>query len=162
MTRHLYDKKYFRKSHRFQTSSKRIKPLCENILKYEPKVLLDVGCGIGSLVGELRKHGVEAYGTDFADTLKKTWNKPYYTISDARNLPFADATFDTVISTEFFEHVPEEQIEEVFLEMERVCTGKILADIAYEDTLDRIQANYHVTNKPESWWRQKLPRVILI
>lgn len=159
----LYDLKYFRASKYFQHNALRLKELLTIIKKYNPKKVLDVGCGLGALVKVLQNNNIETYGVDSAVVLRGVWNKETknLSIADAKNLPFANQSFDLVFSSDFFEHIPEQDIDKVKSEMMRV--GKIvLARVAYEDKLSRKQALYHVTNKPESWWEEKLQGVILV
>jgi SAM-dependent methyltransferase len=63
--------------------------------------ILDFGCGDGSIVAAFRRAGYDAYGCDFevgeSATLKPI-ERPY-------RLPYADASFDFVGSTQVLEHV---------------------------------------------------------
>jgi len=158
----LYNKKYFAGSRKFQKDGERLTELAYYIMRTSPKKVLDVGCGLGFLVNKLRDLGVEAHGVDFALALKEFyWDKPWFSISEAKNLPFKDKEFDVVFSSDFLEHLPEENIDVVVSEMKRV--GKVvLARVAYEDKLTQRQAMYHLTNKPEDWWKEKLKGVELV
>lgn len=73
--------------------------------------ILDVGCGNGDLVAELRRLGFEAYGCDFRfkagkhmdrlhaeNYLREIRVEPY-------SLPFDDGFFDIIVSHQVFEHV---------------------------------------------------------
>ena len=159
----LYNKTYFLNCKRTQLSRKKRLPIFEEIMRLKPKRVLDVGCGLGTLVRMLREKGVEAYGVDFAQTLKDDFRmlEDYFVIADAKKLPFKDKYFDVVISTDFFEHLPEEEIDIVLTEMKRV--GKVvIARVAYEAPLNLRQSKFHLTNKPKEWWQKKLKEVILI
>lgn len=76
--------------------------------------VLDLGCGDGGLVRALRAAGFDAWGCDVVlggssdPHLAPIEVEPY-------RLPFADDSFDLVLSEQVFEHVmnPEEVIEEV-------------------------------------------------
>lgn len=162
MTRELYNKQYFLNCKNFQLSRKRILPFYNRVMEFSPKRVLDVGCGLGTLIEMLREKGVEACGVDFAQTLKDDFGLPdYIVIADANHLPFEDKYFDIVVSTEFFEHLPEEEIDNVLSEMKRV--GKVvMARVAYEDRLNVRQLKLHLTNKPKDWWEEKLKGVILL
>lgn len=163
LTESLYNSVYFRRSKKFQKNPGRLKDLVEIICSYEPRCVLDVGCGIGFIVNELRNRGVEAYGVDFAKSLlDEYWqDSPYFFLCDAKYLPFVDETFDVVFSSDFFEHILEGDIDQVVSEMKRVG-GRVLTRIAYGNDLDRDQELYHITNKPKEWWVEKLKGVEII
>lgn len=153
-----YDYRYFRASKKFQNDPERLEELVKVVKSYNPVKVLDVGCGLGTLVRYLRKEGIDAYGIDNAKVLKeRLWlpEEDYFYLGDSQDLPFGDKMFTVVISTDFFEHLLEEKIEPTVKEMYRV--GKIvIARVAYEQPLDKIQAKYHLTNKPKEWWDKKL------
>lgn len=163
MTVELYHAKYFSGSKKFQKNKSRLKEIADIVCSFEPKKVLDVGCGLGYLVRELRDRGIETYGSDFAvDLWKQKWldyNIFYH--ADAKQLPWPNQTFDVVVSSDFFEHIPEQDIDQVFSEMKRVGK-KVIARIAYEDVLTPKQALYHCTNKPKEWWINKLPECQII
>ena len=81
---HLYDKSYFTKSRRFKLNPERIAELKKIIKSYNPKSVLDVGCGIGKLLDELNDEGIYAVGCDFGPSLKHDfWHgKPYLIQAD--------------------------------------------------------------------------------
>lgn len=159
----LYNSQYFHASKKFQKDTIRLEALVREIKQYSPKSVLDVGCGLGILVRRLRKDGIEAIGVDFASILKeKFWGKDelYFLIADAKQLPFKDKSFDLVFSSDFFEHIPEEEIDIVLKEMQRVGK-KVMTCVAYEAKLTARQAEYHVTNKSKEWWEERLKGVII-
>ena len=156
MNNTLYNATYFGRSKKFQKNNNRLEELVNIIKSYNPNRVLDVGCGIGFLVRKLRSLGIEACGTDFAEDLKKFYwgDAPYFLLADAKHQPFLDKEFDLVISTDFFEHIPEQDIDEIITEMQRVGK-KVITRPAYEAKLNDRQAMYHVTNKPKEWWENK-------
>ena len=157
-----YDLNYFRVARKLQKEPKRLQQLFEIVKKYNPVKILDVGCGIGYFVEFLRKNGLDAVGIDNAPDLGHFWGKKHYFYEgDATELPFGNSEFDLVVSSDFFEHVPEGKIDLVANEMKRV-SKVVLARVAYEAKLDKIQAKYHVTNKPKEWWEKKLTGIKLI
>lgn len=159
--RHLYTYNYFHQSKNFQLKPERTKKLVDKILEYSPRSVLDVGCGLAAVVNELRKISIDAIGCDFAPPLEKLWGyKKYLDTADARKLPYLDNKFDLVFSSDFFEHVDEEDIDQVASEMKRVGK-KVIAFIADDNDvyLNARQRGLHVTHKPLSWWKNKLKDV---
>ena len=159
----LYDYKYFNSSKGFQRSKARLAYMLNQVWPYNPKTLLDVGCGLGTFVDLCRKNRIDAQGIDFAPILKEKWwsGKEYLRLAHAKDLPFKNYSFDVVYSADFFEHIPEEDIDKVAREMRRVGK-KVLARIAFESNLTENQAKYHCTNKSKEWWQNKLKDIIIL
>lgn len=69
--------------------------------------VLDVGCGVGSVVHALTVRGSDAYGVDpNATAIEQAHHGPgIFRVSDAYPLPFDDASFDAVGSFTVLEHV---------------------------------------------------------
>jgi SAM-dependent methyltransferase len=85
------------------TRLEKILQLCE---KLNPSEILDVGCGNGLLLDQLKNRtSARLYGTDIFDQESKDW---VYKRSDLTNgIPFDDDLFDVVIFGEVIEHVPD-------------------------------------------------------
>jgi SAM-dependent methyltransferase len=88
--------------------------------------IIDVGCGNGRYVAEL-KEKYRIFGTDI--TVFPTWraHSGLFTISDARNLPFDDRSFDTVLAFEVLEHLV--QPADVLNEWLRVCRSRLILTV---------------------------------
>jgi SAM-dependent methyltransferase len=86
---------------------KRLGKIIELVGKINPSSLLDIGCGEGYLLNELKiKYPrIQLSGIDvYEQSNKLNWN---YKIADiTEGLPFPDASFDCVILGEVIEHVP--------------------------------------------------------
>src|SRR3990167_5828287 len=157
-----YDEQYFISSKKFQMNEERAERQAVEIMEHFPDRVLDVGCGLGTLVKLLRQYGVDAYGVDNAIVLlEKFWKEPYFFLGDARKIPFENKYFDVVFSSDFFEHVKEVDIDTTANEMKRVG-NKVIAEIAFEAALTERQKKYHVTNKPREWWIEKLPGIDIL
>ncbi len=78
---------------------------------------LDVGCGVGQVVGRLQSAGFEAFGVDVSqpniDRASKVSSRCQ--LYDGRTLPFPDQHFDSVGALNVLEHVeaPEEFLREL-------------------------------------------------
>jgi len=77
--------------------------------------VLDIGCGPGLMTEALVERGGEVWGVDFlepalawarAEAEKASWgDRAHYVAGDAQALPFAAATFDTVIAMGVLEYL---------------------------------------------------------
>jgi SAM-dependent methyltransferase len=70
---------------------------------------LDVGCGVGQVVGRLTAVGVEAYGVDVSapNIARAQKVSPRCQLYDGKRLPFADNFFASVGAINVLEHVQE-------------------------------------------------------
>jgi 2-polyprenyl-6-hydroxyphenyl methylase/3-demethylubiquinone-9 3-methyltransferase len=101
--------------------------------------LLDVGCGGGILAEELSRRGARVIGADrsapslaAAKRHSRGDAAPNYACADAGALPFADASFDGAVSSDFLEHVHD--LDAIAREMARVVKpGGVIAF----DTINR-------------------------
>lgn len=71
--------------------------------------ILEIGCGIGSIVFELSKQGYDVSGIDIsreaiAYGLEK-YENIHLEVQAAEKLPFEDESFDVVLSFDLFEHI---------------------------------------------------------
>jgi ubiquinone/menaquinone biosynthesis C-methylase UbiE len=79
-----------------------------DLFKPDDKIL-EIGCGTGSVVFELKMQGYDVIGTDIsreaiAYGLKK-YNDIELHVQPAEKLEFADETFDVALSFDLFEHI---------------------------------------------------------
>lgn len=91
--------------------------LVENVLNKLSRVsyrsLLDIGCGTGNLLAVLSEieDGVRLAGLDISPGMIKVAKRRLdgradIRVGDSENLPWADGTFDVVVSTDSFHHYP--------------------------------------------------------
>jgi ubiquinone/menaquinone biosynthesis C-methylase UbiE len=158
MSKNLYDYKYYLASKKFQGEGKRLEKFSDLIKSYNPTKVLDVGCGIGYLVKKLNKDGIETIGIDFSPDLEEFWgDDDDFFEMDAKQILFPDKAFDVVFSSDFFEHLDEDDVDGVATEMKRV--GKKVITFVADDLgkpLNRHQSLYHLTHKPIDWWEDRL------
>jgi SAM-dependent methyltransferase len=114
--------------------------------QYAKGALLDVGCGDKPHEHIFRPYvdsylGVE-YGTTFAATKAATNARKADVLYDGVNLPFADASFDTVLSVQVLEHTPHPF--ELFAEMSRVLRdkGRLILTVPFSGRLHEEPHDY--------------------
>ena len=99
---------------------------------------LDAGCGEGHLLGFLQDQNVFGrltaidIGQENIRYASRHFPWPDYHIADICNLPFPDDTFDYVMSTEVFEHLP--YPEKAMIELRRVAKpdGYLIISVPFE------------------------------
>jgi ubiquinone/menaquinone biosynthesis C-methylase UbiE len=79
--------------------------------------VLDIGCGLGEIFGELKKQNYQCYfyGTDFSEEgIKRCQEmfpatpacpKPKWIVANFDKQPFPDKEFDTIVCSEVIEHL---------------------------------------------------------
>jgi SAM-dependent methyltransferase len=79
-----------------------------DLLKPNDKIL-EIGCGIGSVVFELGKQGRDIIGTDISSEAiaygRKKYGDIHLEVQPAEALPYEDESFDVVLSFDLFEHI---------------------------------------------------------
>lgn len=84
--------------------------------------ILEIGCGIGSVVAELTKRGFDIIGTDISREAIHYGLKKYgdikLEVQPAEQLSFDDRSFNVVMSYDLFEHIA--QIDEHISEVARL------------------------------------------
>jgi len=125
-----------------------------------PKTILDVGCGAGATVGELKDLGYDAYGVDISDHAADKWNgvNDRCTLAFAHDIPAEDDYFDLAM-TDVLEHIPLDHVSETIKEVARV-SKKQMFNIEYEGARWLIDGRIepHMTVQPAQWWKKELKR----
>ena len=93
--------------------------------------ILDLGCGGGNT--ELLRHGAEVVGVDLSFGSLRNAAAVYAAAlqASAARLPFPDASFEAIVSSNFLGHIPFEEKEAVYNEMRRLLApgGVMLHEI---------------------------------
>lgn len=77
----------------------------------EGQRVLDAGCGVGIYVAAFRRFTDAAYGVDLDSEkiAQAARHSPNVQVASVEALPFADGSFDVVLSHEVVEHVPDDR-----------------------------------------------------
>lgn len=119
---------YFREQEGQSARTERADWLAEQIVRYRPTSILEVGCGYGKQLRALRRWlDVPMVGIDFsASQLERA--RDYLcdergielVLGSGRDLPFADRSFDLVLTSAVILHNPPPQAERMRREVVRV------------------------------------------
>jgi len=136
---------------RASRSTNRYSTLADFVLHTaQPRTALDVGCGKGDLVNELRKRGIKAWGIDASQYIfNEGFASEYLFIFDILSDPwfFGEKVFDVVCVFEVLEHFLEEDIENVVSKICFSAKNYIVGSIS-----DDPNPPEHFTIKNRSWW----------
>lgn len=128
--------------------------------------VLDVGCGKGFLLYDLMQSvpGLEVAGIDISEYAiehAKEEVKPFLQVCDAKKLPFADKSFDLVISITTLHNLYCHDLHDALKEMERVGKQKYLCVESYRNEEEKVNLLYwqltcemFCTPKEWEWWFQ--------
>ena len=121
--------------------------------------VLDLGSGNGSIVKEYRGLGYEAFGCDFAfkegPDVESLHSKGLIRLIEREpyRLPFADDSFDVVISDQVFEHV--KNYDETLSEIRRVLKPEGISLHFFPSRYTPIEPHVYVplaTIIQKRWW----------
>lgn len=122
------------------------------------QILLDYGCGYGRFAQDAVNAGIKALATDIASVETENTvndNRIAFFSTDGVNITLPSQCVDWVTSFDCLEHVPEENLDKVLNEFNRVSKKGFILSIAYHgDFLGTIPL--HMTVKPKDWWIEKL------
>jgi len=126
---------------------------------FQPRNLLEVGCGTGRFVYWGRRLGIDAWGIDISPYALSQANpeiRKYLKKADAtRKIPFKDNSFDLVVSINLLEHILEPKLASVLKEYQRVSKKFLLHKIFTKTRLQPpVDDPTHVTVKTPSWWHR--------
>lgn len=115
---HIFSQPFFFIRKGIKTSIKELSPQCSG-------KILDFGCG-AKPYAQYFSHAAEYIGLDIENSGHPHLNEHIDVFYDGKKIPFADNSFDSVFSSEVFEHVF--NIEEVLTEIHRVLKpgGRLL------------------------------------
>lgn len=130
--------------------------------------ILDVGCGRGNGIFNLKKLGKEVFGVEISQTaVNAAKNKGLNVVQGSiTKIPYEDEKFELVTSTDVIEHLYEEDVLKALKELWRVSKKYVALKIAPSkergsvnllDGLHRLNKyinvdNLHLTTKDPEYW----------
>lgn len=167
-----YDREYFegkKGEYKFSYSESYFGRLLQRIANFyrafwiktviNPKNVLDVGCGNGSLIYYLRKFDIEAYGVEISKYAMETAPKelqPFIKFGDITKIPYKDDSFDLVVSFDVLEHIERSKLRKSVDESIRVSRKFVLHKIfTQENTWIKLLHDRdfsHVSVFRKSFW----------
>lgn len=124
--------------------------------------VLDIGCGVGTLVKQFNRLGYEAHGVDVhPEALRLSVAPEQCVLADSTaNLDYPDGWFDLVVSREVLEHIPPDDIDACLEEWDRVGKGRMVHLIAVtERGASATEDPTHVNVRTEQWWVDRFARL---
>lgn len=108
--------------------------------------VLDVGCAEGYFMGVVRERfGADVWGVDLSTTALAKARRFYQlpvAAAEATRLPFADGSFDLVLSTEVIEHVLDPDL--MVAELLRVSRGSVLVTTPISHSPDEHEPDFEL------------------
>lgn len=139
---------------------------------FNPKTLLDVGCGTGELVRILRKLGVDAKGLEVsheAIELSDQSVRSFLQFGDiSKKTAYADGAFEMVVSFDVLNHLERSEIKNVVTETARIAKKLVLHKIYTKENslyeLTHTTDPSHLSVLTQGFWYRmflSLPGVIV-
>jgi SAM-dependent methyltransferase len=95
--------------------------------------IVDVGCGDGAITNALGRHWSVTGVDSSREALKYVTTEAV--LGDARQLPFADASFDLAMSSQMLEHLDDATYWAALAELRRVARDYLLISVPYSEDL---------------------------
>ena len=145
----VLDARYFKALDRFDIRFARTMWIYDNVRAGSS--ILELGCGAGMLA-LLKRKNVELTGVDLSDECALAARRNCYDATfnaQLSRLPFADASFDYVVSLDVLGHVPLEEKDAVLAEVKRVLRPGGVTMHGIECTDHSAWKNYDEMNAEE-------------
>lgn len=117
--------------------------------RYEPRTMLDVGCGTGDALRWFAAHGVTAIGLEGLRINADACGVPVL-VHDLTAGPVEFANIDLVWCSELVEHVEERFMDNL---LSAVCCGRVLA---MTHAVPGQGGFHHVNERPAEYWRERI------
>ena len=125
------------------------------VKRWKPRFVVDFGCGRNDFIADLRRHGIDGVGVDFAFP-EADIKKPMH------DTGLVEGVADVVTSFDALEHLLTEDVIPVLNEMKRLARRRAWFCFSICTRPSRITVkgeNLHPTVRPLSWWVDVIGRV---
>jgi len=97
----------------------------DEVLKLQPKMVLEIGIGNKMVSDYLRKQGLEVKTLDINKDLKPDF------IANVINMPLSNDSFDVILCAEILEHLPFRDFKKALLELKRVTKRYLVLSLPH-------------------------------
>ena len=128
------------------------------VLSWQPRFVVDFGCGRNVFIRALRRRGVDGLGVDFASD-EADIAAPMHCV------PLAGGIADVVTSFDALEHLLPEDVDRALAEMRRVGRpgGRFIFSICTRPSRITVGGqNLHPTVRALEWWVERIGRVATV
>lgn len=147
----IYDAEYFARQDREMAKSAVL--IARSLTqKYNPRVVVDVGCGSGAILSAFKETGVDVIGFEYANAALRLCKAKGLNVRkfDLESPETVECSADVVISTEVAEHLPEKCADRY---VEMLCRlGPIVVVTAATPGQGGTD---HVNEQPNEYWIRK-------
>ncbi len=125
------------------------------VIEWQPRFVVDFGCGDNAFMRELRRRHIDGLGIDFV-------NEQADIVAAMHCVPLANGIADVVTSFDALEHLLPEDVDPVLAEMRRLgrSGGYFIFSISTRPSRITVDgANLHPTVRTQDWWVDRISRV---
>jgi len=128
------------------------------VAAWQPRFVVDFGCGNNAFIREMRRRGIDGLGVDFV-------NEEADIIAPMHKVPLASGIADVVTSFDALEHLLPDDVDPALSEMKRVAvpSGRFIFSICTGPSRITVDGdNLHPTVQPIEWWLERISRISLV
>ena len=147
--RKLYPERFFAKRQWLRGRSRDIVRVSIEI--FNPKTVIDLGCGCGDLTHVFLNNGVDAYGLEGTENCIPELMFPAarLTVHDLREPIKSPRKYDLLTCLEVAEHIDSERVDQFIRNLASFSDRWLMS-------INPNPGKYHFTVQPFHWWAQKI------
>lgn len=104
----------------------------DEVLRFQPRTVLEVGIGSGFTTSSLRREGIDVTTLDVAEDLNPT------IVGSVRSIPMSDNCIDIALCCQVLEHLPFSEFANAFSELYRVATKGVIISLPDQERCLRV------------------------